>query len=400
MNMFSKAAIIIALSLATSPLVAVAVQINGQLVKAGMERLASDPVTGLFEGRMYWNTTSDRPKAYNGSSWQFTDLPAALTASRALASSAGGIPVAATTTSTELGYVNGVTSAIQTQIDAKLTRTLTSAQVFVGNGSNVATGVALTGDVTVNNAGVTAVGTNKVTNAMAAQMAAHTIKGNNTGSTANAADLTVTQVTAELNAFVGDSGAGGTKGLVPAPASGDAAANKVLKADGTWAAQATAGYAFVGSAYIAGTTNCDWTTASSAIGSLGTDTDCPGPTIEFNPGSNGTISTTDTDKAQFSVTSLVAGTFKVTISGYLYNTTADVWGFAISDGTTTSGRTGFNGASANAGGSINLVGFFTYASSGTRTFELHGGTGSGTLHISNGNSTYQRLNFSIEKVAN
>ncbi|MEK6775002.1 MAG: hypothetical protein AABY64_13760, partial [Bdellovibrionota bacterium] len=53
----------------------------------------------------------------------------AITASRALASDANGIPVAATTTATELGYVNGVTSAIQTQLDAKLT----SAAAFVGD---------------------------------------------------------------------------------------------------------------------------------------------------------------------------------------------------------------------------------------------------------------------------
>jgi hypothetical protein len=37
-------------------------------------------------------------------------------------------------------------------------------------------------------------------------------------------------------AFGGDAGAGGTKGMVPAPAAGDAAANKYLKSDGTWAA--------------------------------------------------------------------------------------------------------------------------------------------------------------------
>lgn len=44
---------------------------------------------------------------------------------------------------------------------------------------------------------------------------------------------TPAQVTAALDAFVGDSGSGGTKGLVPAPASGDA--GKYLKGDGTWA---------------------------------------------------------------------------------------------------------------------------------------------------------------------
>lgn len=46
---------------------------------------------------------------------------------------------------------------------------------------------------------------------------------------------TPTQVTADLIAMIGDSGSGGTKGLVPAPASGTAAAGKYLKADGTWA---------------------------------------------------------------------------------------------------------------------------------------------------------------------
>jgi len=49
------------------------------------------------------------------------------------------------------------------------------------------------------------------------------------------ASRTPTQVTADLIAMVGDSGSGGTKGLVPAPAAGDAAAAKYLKADGTWA---------------------------------------------------------------------------------------------------------------------------------------------------------------------
>lgn len=51
----------------------------------------------------------------------------------------------------------------------------------------------------------------------------------------------VTAQTALLSNVVGDSGAGGTKGLVPAPAAGDAAAGKYLKADGTWATVAGGG---------------------------------------------------------------------------------------------------------------------------------------------------------------
>jgi hypothetical protein len=48
---------------------------------------------------------------------QVIDDVAAITASRALISDANGLPTHSATTSTELGYVSGVTSAIQTQID-------------------------------------------------------------------------------------------------------------------------------------------------------------------------------------------------------------------------------------------------------------------------------------------
>ena len=166
---------------------------------------------------------------------------AAITASRAVASDANGQLVAATTTATELGYVNGVTSAIQTQLDAKLSTTLSNGTVLIGNGSNVATAVTLTGDVTTTNAGVTAIGSNKVTLGQMAQVATATFLGRTTAATGNVEALTVTQATALLNNVVGDSGSGGTKGLVPAPASGDAAANKFLKADGTWSAPSGTG---------------------------------------------------------------------------------------------------------------------------------------------------------------
>ncbi len=160
------------------------------------------------------------------------------------------------------------------------TPTLTSAHFFVGNGSNVATDVSLSGDIsalntgavtvtringnpigstavtagntlvasgtswvsvgvsgdaTLNSSGQLTLANGAVTNAKAASMAANTIKGNNTGGVATAVDLTAPQATAMINAFVGDTGSGGTKGLVPAPASGDAAAGKFLKSDGTFA---------------------------------------------------------------------------------------------------------------------------------------------------------------------
>jgi hypothetical protein len=43
------------------------------------------------------------------------------------------------------------------------------------------------------------------------------------------------------SSFTGDSGSGGIKGIVPAPAAGDTAAAKFLKADGTWAVPAGSG---------------------------------------------------------------------------------------------------------------------------------------------------------------
>lgn len=126
---------------------------------------------------------------------------AATTVSRALVSDGSGFVSAATTTATEIGFVNGVTSAIQTQLNAKQATgnyitaltgdvaasgpgsaaatiqagavdngkvsasaaiafsklaTLTSANILVGNVSNVAASVAVTGDISLTNAGVTA----------------------------------------------------------------------------------------------------------------------------------------------------------------------------------------------------------------------------------------------------
>jgi len=49
--------------------------------------------------------------------------PLAVTASRAVATDANGLPVASTTTATELGYLSGVGSALQTQINGLLPKT-------------------------------------------------------------------------------------------------------------------------------------------------------------------------------------------------------------------------------------------------------------------------------------
>jgi hypothetical protein len=121
----------------------------------------------------------------------------------------------------------------------------TGTGTFNYNTSGTVTVPNQTGNVLISgNASIVAAdvsGSAALTNAQQATMANNTVKGNVSGGAATPSDLSATQVTALLNSFVGDSGAGGTKGAVPAPAAGDAAAGKFLKSDGTWTVPAGAG---------------------------------------------------------------------------------------------------------------------------------------------------------------
>lgn len=78
---------------------------------------------------------------------------AALTANRAIVTNGSGIPSAATTTSTEIGYVNGVTSAIQTQfgtattaINTKLTSPITTTGDIIYSSSGTTAARLAVGD--------------------------------------------------------------------------------------------------------------------------------------------------------------------------------------------------------------------------------------------------------------
>lgn len=65
-----------------------------------------------------WNTFNQKQNTITGAASTITSSN--LTASRALESDGSGKVAASSTTSTELGYVSGVTSAIQTQLDFKM----------------------------------------------------------------------------------------------------------------------------------------------------------------------------------------------------------------------------------------------------------------------------------------
>ena len=149
-----------------------------------LQRLATDPATGVEAGQLYYNTTANKVRQYDGTSWaavsggltsqplnqystivgnvsnvsasvdtnaqgdvqasvtglniksavitdakiaagasiSYTKL-APLTASRALQSSPSGYTEVSPVTTTELSYVSGVTSGLQTQLNGKLNLT-------------------------------------------------------------------------------------------------------------------------------------------------------------------------------------------------------------------------------------------------------------------------------------
>jgi hypothetical protein len=91
---------------------------------------ASDPAVdndgdALLTGAIYWNTTDSALKIYDGASWNTAafDTSGALVAANNLSeltdSDAAITNLGVTATATELNYVSGVTSAVQTQLGTK-----------------------------------------------------------------------------------------------------------------------------------------------------------------------------------------------------------------------------------------------------------------------------------------
>lgn len=149
---------------------------------------------------------------------------------------------------------NGIWARTGSGTGAARTITAPAAGITISNGDGVSgnptlalandlaalEGLSSTGIARRTGTDAWSVGT-AVANSELATMATGTFKGNVAGSTASPSDLTATQVTAALNGCVGDSGSGGTKGLVPAPGAGDAAGGKFLAADCTFKVPAGGG---------------------------------------------------------------------------------------------------------------------------------------------------------------
>lgn len=155
---------------------------------------------------------------------------------------------------------------------------------------------------------------------------------------------------------------------------------------------------FIGSANIPNTASCDWSRTSTSFGSFTTTAACPGPTVEFNPGP-GTIQTTDTDLPKFTVNSLPPGAYEVTMIGQVTsgNSGANA-SLQINDGTTGSGRvTAFTSGVSAPLFPFTLVGYFTYTTTGNRTFELQGLASAGVVNVLADGTNGAALQFSIKR---
>ena len=161
---------------AVSNVPAITIDATGRVTNAANVQIAVDLST--LEGNV--NTVSSNAAAVearrtaNIAGAISTVLTADLTASRAMATNGSGKIAVSDVTSTELGYLDGVTSAIQTQLDAKSTTSNATALALEDAGlqSRLATNVtaftnedtALQARITANNTATTAVETRRVAN--------------------------------------------------------------------------------------------------------------------------------------------------------------------------------------------------------------------------------------------
>lgn len=181
------------------------------------------------------------------SSSAYQPIDSELSAIAGLASAADRLPYFNGSGTATLAVFTAAGRALIDDADAAAQRTTlglgtlaTQSGTFSGTSSGTNTGdqtITLTGDVTGTGTGsfVVTIANSAVTLAKFQNITTASFLGRSSAGSGAPEILSSGVATQLINVVVGDTGTGGTKGLCPAPSSGDAAAGKFLKADGTWA---------------------------------------------------------------------------------------------------------------------------------------------------------------------
>lgn len=106
-----------------------ALEVNGELKNAVVEKLAADPVTGLVEGRIYYNTVTKTTRVYSGSAWlNAVDTTSTQTlTNKTLTAPAISSPTGITKSDVGLGNVDNTSDATKNAAAVTLTnKTLTA----------------------------------------------------------------------------------------------------------------------------------------------------------------------------------------------------------------------------------------------------------------------------------
>lgn len=149
-----------------------------------------------------------------------------------LGSSALFNAITGTTTITSLG--SGANRLKFVRFTAALTLTHNPASLVLPGGVDIVTAAGDTMVIASDGSSNVRVLAYQSAGASLSSIAQNKLLGRVSSGTGLVEALSGTQATGLLDAVVGDAGSGGTKGLVPAPASGDAAAGKFLSAAGTF----------------------------------------------------------------------------------------------------------------------------------------------------------------------